>query len=302
MTTLHITGNGFDLSHGIESSYADFGKYAKKYYGDWASQLEACFPVSDYKSGVCKLWSDLEQALGNPDFKAIYDEATEDVEIEEDHEIRYYALMADVPGYYLSPIIEKFPEIFEKWVQSIIICKDDKIANIPHFDRTGMFLSFNYTETLELLYNVPRNNINYIHGRRLDSHAKLIVGHRTQFDVNTLLSPDVEPHKDEAYDEMVKLVNKLKKPLQSVLNGEDCTWHSLANVDKIVVYGHSLNEIDMPYFEDIMREISNTIPWHISIFFKNETEEKSEKGKVVSFCERLGILNYDIFKMPQFED
>ena len=97
MDTLCIIGNGFDLHHGIASSYEDFRQYVWKKCGldgYWIGQLEACYPTKN-KDGKLELWCDLEYALGNIDFQNAFDESTEDVELEEDHEMRYQAQMEE---------------------------------------------------------------------------------------------------------------------------------------------------------------------------------------------------------------
>lgn len=169
MTTLHIIGNGFDLHHGIASLYSDFKEYAWRHSGldvYWIGLLETCYPTKNKENGELELWCDLEHALGNIDFQNAFDESTEDIELEEDHEIRFQAQMEDAPKYHMEMMFEAFHGIFEEWVDHIDI--DGQPVALPHFDRKGMFLSFNYTETLETLYEIPKTQINYIHGSHLD--------------------------------------------------------------------------------------------------------------------------------------
>ncbi len=160
MDTLYIIGNGFDLHHGIASSYEDFRQYAWRHCGSdgyWLGQLETCYPTKN-KNGKLELWCDLEHALGNIDFQNAFNESTEDVELEEDHEMRYQAQMEDAPKYHLEMMFEAFHRIFKDWVDQIDI--NVPSVSLPHFDKKGMFLSFNYTETLERLYGIPQKQIN----------------------------------------------------------------------------------------------------------------------------------------------
>lgn len=162
MTTLHIIGNGFDLRHGIASSYQDFREYAWGHSGSdsyWLGQLEACYPTRNIQKGELDLWCDLEHALGNIDFHRAFDESTEDIELENEHEMRFQAQMEDAPKYYLEEMFKIFHRIFKEWVNQIDI--DTAPVNLPYFDKNGMFLSFNYTETLELLYNIKRDKLSY---------------------------------------------------------------------------------------------------------------------------------------------
>lgn len=189
--TLHIVGNGFDLRHGIKSRYSDFKDYAWKHCGQRGYHLgvlEKSYPQVN-NEGELILWSELEYALGEPDISAIQAEATEDIEYEEGHEIRYQPQMEDAAGFLISDMFETFHELFEEWVNAISLDEAESINCLQHFDPHGLFLSFNYTETLELMYHIHRCQINYIHGRR-NMRDVLIVGHCNDIDANSRLSDD----------------------------------------------------------------------------------------------------------------
>lgn len=101
--TLHIVGNGFDLAHGIASSYDDFKNYAWKHGDQYQiGLLETCYPDVNPKNGELYLWSDLERALGNPDFQAAFEASTDDIQLEDGHEGRYIAQMEDAPEFSLG--------------------------------------------------------------------------------------------------------------------------------------------------------------------------------------------------------
>lgn len=140
--TLHIIGNGFDLHHGIDSQYSQFKEFAWKHAG-WKSYylsvLEECYPMKNNTSGELVLWSDLEKALGNPDFKAAYLKATEDIEEEEGHEMRDQAIKADAPTYLLKDVFKTLHELFEKWIDSLNIDVEPDVS-IPYFDRNALFM------------------------------------------------------------------------------------------------------------------------------------------------------------------
>lgn len=69
-------------------------------------------------------------------------------------------------------------EAFTEWAFSIPIPNSPKGYAL---DRCAIFLSFNYMDTLEVLYGIPEENITHIHGRA--SHKeKLVVGHNRVID------------------------------------------------------------------------------------------------------------------------
>ena len=97
---LFIIGNGFDISHGIKSRYADFHDYLvdnKK--GSLLNFLDNFFNNSG------KLWSDLENTLGEYDPDTILDECSPGDEIDLDHYMRSTAAIADSPLSILDPCL-----------------------------------------------------------------------------------------------------------------------------------------------------------------------------------------------------
>ena len=124
MATLHIIGNGFDIHHGIASLYSNFREYAWRHSGldgYCIGLLETCYPTRNKENGELELWCDLERALGNIDFQNAFDESTEDIELEEDHEMRFQAQMEDAPKHHIEMMFEAFHGIFEEWVNLSLI-------------------------------------------------------------------------------------------------------------------------------------------------------------------------------------
>ncbi|OFI05812.1 hypothetical protein CLOACE_15070 [Clostridium acetireducens DSM 10703] len=48
---------------------------------------------------------------------------------------------------------------------------------IKLFKNNALYINFNYTEFLETLYKIPKNQILYIHGNRKDKNSQLVLGH-----------------------------------------------------------------------------------------------------------------------------
>lgn len=301
MATLHIIGNGFDLKHNIKSKYIDFKNYAWKHASGtckyYLGMLEECYPQIDTNKGELELWCNLEYALGKPDIKKFFNISTEDIEMEEGHEVRSQAQMEDASDYTIPSMFKNFHNIFEKWVNQIDI-NVDSVINLPHFDSCGLFLSFNYTETLENLYNIPRKKINYLHGRR-NSSDNLIVGHCNNVDGHSQLSKDPMIYEYQAYDSIAEIVNREQKKITEIITANKNYWASLINIDKIVVYGHSLSEVDRPYFKEIARYVRPEAEWFFSIFYCccKEKQEAVDKVKNMADYLELDINKCHTFKM-----
>ena len=286
--TLHIVGNGFDLAHGIASSYADFKDYAWKHGDQYLmGLLETCYPDANPWNGELYLWSDLERALGNPDFQAAFEASTDDIQLEDGHEGRYIAQMEDAPEFLLGMMFDAFHRVFEDWANDIDN-NVDPIPNLSHFGGGDNYLSFNYTDTLEKVYGVPRNRINYIHGRR-NSNDEIIVGHHAVVNANDHLSDDPMVYEYQGYDNITNEVNKQRKLTSDIIANNSEYWQSLGQVDKVMVYGHSLTDVDMDYFHEVAKHVKGVCEWHFSIYYYDPISRKKAVEHIVSVINELGL-------------
>lgn len=286
--TLHIVGNGFDLAHGIASSYADFKDYAWKHGDQYLmGLLETCYPDANPWNGELYLWSDLERALGNPEFQAAFEASTDDIQLEDGHEGRYIAQMEDAPEFLLGMMFDAFHRAFEDWANDIDN-NVDPIPNLFHFGGGDNYLSFNYTDTLEKVYGVPRNSINYIHGRR-NSNDEIIVGHHAVVNANDHLSDDPMVYEYQGYDNIANEVNKQRKLTSDIIANNSEYWQSLGQVDKVMVYGHSLTDVDMDYFHEVAKHVKGVCEWHFSIYYYDPISRKKAVEHIVSVINELGL-------------
>lgn len=82
---------------------------------------------------------------------------------------------------------------------------------------------------------------------------------------------------------------KNKKKVSDILYFNSDYWNSLVNVDKVVVYGHSLANVDLPYFKKIVNSVQKNAEWFISIFYQNSEEKQKEVEKVKNFITSMGL-------------
>jgi hypothetical protein len=144
------------------------------------------------------------------------------------------------------------------------------------FDRvtSNYFFTFNYTQTLEHIYDIPENNICHIHGtsqgtKNLNGLAseELIFGHgRESFET------DVTNIINTAY-------NITKKPVNQCIENNRSFFEKLGYISNIYSYGFSFGDVDMPYIEKICHSIRNTtnITWHFNDFKINECRKLYEE-------------------------
>lgn len=209
-TTLYIIGNGFDIHHGLDTRYSDYQNYL---YGIGESylvgQLESFYPdIVDNRDRAYK-WGDVEKALGNIDYIATYNECNDDVEIDYDHMMQTAATLEDKPQQMLEEILDRLHITFENWINSIDVSAD-KDDTLYLFNPDGIFLNFNYTDTLEVIYNIHRSSITYIHGRR-KSRDELILGHGTEINPSNAFLENNAIYEDNAYLGIINTANAQRK-------------------------------------------------------------------------------------------
>ena len=178
--TLFIIGNGFDLYHGVKSSYYDFAKYLQSHGGKaLKNTLETCLIADD-------LWGNFEANLARLNREILIENVGNMLDVlpdtldEEDDNFSYADFYAsiDIACQPVDDIEYKLPKFFKKWVQTLQIQKNennDFFVNL--LASKSRYLSFNYTDFLETLYNIPYENIKYIHGCRKNKTETLILGH-----------------------------------------------------------------------------------------------------------------------------
>lgn len=153
---LVICGNGFDLHHGLKTGYWDYRNYL----------LNRCSrTIKDYEFLTEQLagtaaWSSVEASL-----EINYSEYIENLlhHYEKDSDVSLDTYWEDE----LSFLFSFTGEYFAKWLGNVdySVAKPDLALGIS---RKDLYVTFNYTDTLQRIYNIPENRILYIHGKLMD--------------------------------------------------------------------------------------------------------------------------------------
>jgi len=281
---LYVIGNGFDLAHDIESSYYDFE--------DWCNihNLNTEMFEMFFHNGDQSFWKDIEESLGNYDYKEIHEELGPDEDFDPDHSLSSYAIYADTSTHLIGFITDLFEHYFVDWVNSIEISFAEQCFQL----RLGAkFLSFNYTETLESIYGVPEKQVCHIHGCRLNSADKYIFGHKNPLQPDTVYDDSVEPYIEESYFSIVEHMLKLKKPVEEQISIHHQFFSSLQNIKLVCVIGHSLSEIDMPYFHYLLEVVQKRPAFVFTSY--NDADRKN----IVAFVNSNHITKYSILDLTE---
>ncbi len=270
---LFIIGNGFDLAHGLHSKYSDFAKYCKstEYYKCLYELLPLEFPKLSTNSS--ELWANFEEALGSPDIEYIKNHQNVD-------KGELNVALRD----WVNELKDKINEI------QPMDCIKKTIQTYPE----ACYISFNYTDTLELLYKVESKNILHIHGYisrndvdASEAFAGYLYGHNLN---DEEISKMFNAVSDENYN-IIEHIRHFRKPVD-VAHAPDgvltAFLHHLS-IDNIVVVGHSLGVMDQDYFKKINESFPKA-KWHISYH---------ENNQCISSVERIGLnpsnVSYFIF-------
>lgn len=299
-TKLFIIGNGFDLAHGMKTKFSHFRDYLIKGYPnvcDGPLCLPECYTSPDGQylpkkdvavrilfklledldfnsGGEDEIWANFEEALGKFDYAELFDF----FDYDEEHPFHHGYNCEDLAEDLRVTVLQVY-NLFSEWVNEIDY-KHSKSVYSYLINKDDLFLSFNYTHTLEEIYKIPDNRICHIHGQK---GKEIIIGHNEEirqfeelryaglsgsimFKLNEALRKNVEKH----YLTHKNFFNKIKT--------EDIT--------DIYSVGFSFSNADMFYIQQLC-EILNMqyIKWHL-------TEYDEDLGKNIIFKQKLNSCGF----------
>lgn len=295
-TILYIIGNGFDLLHGVPSSYYNF-RDSMGLRNELRKALEMYIRKED-------LWADFEESLAYLDDEAMLvtlNDWMDIFDVKEQHDDDFSAadffMAAEAATSPAETIMRGLPERFRKWIVTL----EPTISNTPLkriINTRAMFINFNYTEFLETIYGVPKRNIFYIHGERRDKNKELILGHSDmdnhEIDLNPsdFKSNQLRMKNQTTYDlhetagyQLGNYYYSTAKKSNVVIEANKLTFMAYTDIDTVVVIGHSLSVVDYPYFKEIIKENkkSSDMKWLISWYSADDIK------RIDAFTKKLGI-------------
>lgn len=314
MKKLFIIGNGFDLSHKIPSRYEDFRLYLISLLNHETGEDYSNYDFTDssiitldyeknLKNDILTIlyflscaengeeWNDIEKSVGElnyDDFSWLYIDESED-----DKEYRANWINKDSFSPYIE-VLTSITEFFSKWIQHIDINEKNKeyykseLGSL--FGEDTAFLCFNYTDTLEYIYNIRREKICYIHGNAKDA-GKLYFGHGNNLTYDDYINSISNANYFSVADSYELINDNLRKPVGSIIYENLDFFESLKDVEKVYSYGFSYNLADEPYIREIIKKIPANSKWSVHSFpskeekqyFKNVIRKCGYKGEFEEF-------------------
>lgn len=284
---LYIIGNGFDLFNNMQTNYDDFREYLRINYFSFLEEFEKLYLITNTEGEQIKEWKDLEEILSKWEIYDIENDVNNNICDIEDLEggysegtliptsIQYYEDFFDNLNNYFYQWINLVNKNYKNYKNKKLFKKVKKYFQIN--SNEDLFFSFNYTKMLEKNYKIKSNNICYIHGI-YDDESSIILGcnkeKHVKYSYTKFSNIDRNNYIEEQTNQITDGINNTisKKVLkdnkrQIELNNDFFNKIKVSRIKEIVIIGHSINEIDLAYFEEI-NKLQNNINW--KIYYYNE--------------------------------
>lgn len=157
-----------------------------------------------------------------------------------------------------------------------------KTNSLFAFTANDRFLTFNYTDTLECVYGIDAENVLHIYGRAA-SGDELIVGHNNPAKMPKGIEDDFLDNTANIRA-IVETVNKLEKKTKKIIACNRMFFDSLGSIDEVTVYGHSIEDVDMPYFEEVGKCVNASTRWTFYCY------DDEKQGHYEDVARRLGLV------------
>lgn len=314
MRHLFILGNGFDITHRFKTSYLDFKRWLKSNNSALINEMSEYFDF--IKEGEDIWWSNFEANLITIDVHDLIDRNVQEyypIFGPDDHRDADYHTAAYETGREISDLYEKIGSAFELWIQQVDLSSPSLYMKMP---RDAFYLTFNYTDTLECVYNINQENILYIHGKA-NRGETLIYGHSGDSnEVEKAVERYVpDPPKGLPVDEYEnwyaqnsddfiaessrraaeKAIMELAKDTDSIIEQYRVFFSRCAQLEQVSIYGFSFSNIDMPYLRTIIENVDvNKVSFRL--YYYSDVDRDNCK----SFARNFALKHYEIIHTSQY--
>lgn len=288
---LYIIGNGFDRAHHLPTKYWDFRTYLAQHYPDFLSLFEENYDVyqgmTDTQKGTL-LWNELEANLANIREDIIIEDATH---IEMGLESGDVGIEGTLRDYFEEQFdyIKKLEIYLKQWVRTIRIRDLNRFTSEIDHSKNDIFITFNYTAVLETTYQIDEENVIHIHGSLRGNADDPILGHG-----NSNRIEDIKGRRNHAIINADEKESSICYVLQDYYQ---TTYKNVSNymyklnglvtkkIDEIVVLGHSLAGVDLPYFRQIDVITNKKNKWTVYYFDEDKKQQMVEALKTQGISE-----------------
>lgn len=122
---------------------------------------------------------------------------------------------------------------------------------------------------METRYAITTSQIAHIHGSRL-CDDEYVVGHNNRRNPSEVWDKDGIIFEQNAHENIIKWMNELTKCYLANIAKHRAFFDSLRDVKQIITYGHSMANVDWPYFKEIIKIVGTDVPWRVSCYSKED--------------------------------
>lgn len=303
MSKLFIIGNGFDIAHGLATSYDEFRKYLCSTYMNGRSKMTSMPEIPSVSIGskgeeICDMkevasflvyiiseaepngnkWGDLEASLERLNYDEAFDMLPEELDRDGDEDYWRKSYNNEDMASNLYYVVSYVKKLFTEWVETIdinVANKKSKFLTLIKSD--DIFLTFNYTETLEDVYRVNEENICHIHGIKGED---ILFGHgKTKDNTDEYMMKNIGSEYS-----LTELYNFLKKDTQKALIDHKHFFDGVDNeIREVYSFGFSFAEVDLIYIKEICRKLPVSTVWYLNNFNPNDIPIFQAKLKKCGF-------------------
>lgn len=157
------------------------------------------------------------------------------------------------------------------------MCKKDSLIN----NRNDLFMSFNYTDTLEKVYGIK--DVLHLHGG-IPSCCEIapIMGHGNKYIIDSYRRKAKEAQEEyvEWYESICNAIadfcESLYKDTDAIINENDDFFSALWDVNQVVCLGLSFGDVDVPYLDRIEYEVRPETKW--LVYYHSDEDLKRLKS------------------------
>lgn len=265
-TKLYIIGNGFDAANKLNTSYEDFKKYliqkckenqCEKQKEWYEVQKNGMLSPNDYQNSMLMIkmidtalkrqygeraeWKNFEAVLGDLQYEDLWGEQEK----------------SELNGVLVHTTFTRLRDYFKDWITNVE--KKQSCEAIQGFqDINELYLTFNYTLTLENIYHIPSQNICHIHGVLGDEN--LMFGHKY---IN-----EKYVGNETAAERQIAIVREMleKDTALCFMDHRDFFQKVNNRIKEVISIGFSYSEVDMYYIDKIIKSVGINTTWYIHNF------------------------------------
>jgi len=300
---LYIIGNGFDLHHGLPTSLTGFSNYSKdsefhRLYENGVFMMSANQTLDEH-------WQQLETNLANFDVDELIEYASQYYD-DDPHENQFVYEVESAIGALTTGLREDLNK-YLSLAENYIVEQGKELQ----LDTSARFLCFNYTNTLERIYNISPDRICYIHGKLNSSETPIVVGHGMEaleykvqppIDISTLSEEEIEAFSDShspdyeyAVSEAHGYFKRSYKDTAACIQASNMFLQSFADIDIVIILGHSIAEIDEPYFDYVNKIVKPNCQWWASYYSNSQRDVIHNRlAEVVDDENRIKLLEMSL--------